>query len=391
MAEMIGVTVAACAALAAGLGCHRTAPPPDVDPVAMTEAKAFAARFARVANPCDRGKIDPMFDFEAFGARYRHGESTLAVEAAAHEIERNATLANVLCAWQAGAESYQLLRVRIVDGQPRPLFRRVGQNTRTHVSTVNYDELMLGASRRDHKVRVIDVYSYSIGQWVSELLRSTTDAVLAASKAGEASGTELADKMKRARALQQSGQHQEALALLDALPPSVRKTRATQVMRVALASALSQPAYQQALDEIAATFPGDPSVALLEVDGALLRKDHAAALRYVDQVDAAIGGDAWQDAIRAEILIQRGAAGDLDVAQARADAAVTADPTLAKSWWARLDVALARQAWPAALAAMDKLHTRFHVAFPPETLRDTPVYRGLVASPEYAAWQAGRE
>jgi len=388
---MIRVTTAVSVAIAAGFGCPQAAQPPDVDPVTLAEARGFAVRFTKVVTPCDHSKLDPMFDLRAFAARYRHGKSTTATEAAAKELERKATLPSVLCAWQDGAESYQLLRVRIVDGQPRPVFRRILKDARTGVGTVNYDELMLGTSRGDHKVRVIDVYSFAAGQWVSELLRATTDAVLAAAKVNEADGTALADKMKRARALQQSGQHTEALALVDSFPASLRKTRAAQAMRVALASAISEPAYQQALDEIAATFPADPSVALLEIDGALLRKDYAAALRYVDQVDAAIGGDAWQDGIRAEILLQRHAAGDLDAAQARADAAVAADPTLSKGWWARLDVALARRAWPSALAAMDELHTRFQAPFQADALRDSPVYSDLVASPEYAAWQAARK
>jgi hypothetical protein len=383
------VTVALAAAVAA-TGCRGSAAGPEVDPVTMADATAFSARFLKAVNPCDRGKLDAVFDADAFGARFRHGDSTLAIEGAVGALKDKGIASQVLCAWQANVESYQLLHIRMVDGQPHPVFRRITRDERTKVTAVNYDELMLGMSRRDHKVRAIDIYSYIAGQWLSELLRSTTDAALSAAD-GMSEATALADKLKQARALQQAGKPQEALALVDSLPPSVRRTRVTQAMRVALGNAISEQAYGQALDEIAAVFPGDPSVALVEIDGALLRKDYAAALRYIDQVDHAIGGDAWQDAIRAEVLIKRGGAGDLDAALARAKAAVATEPTLAKGWWAVLDVAMARHAWSDALAAMDELHGRFQILFRPETLQKSPVYAGLVASPEYAAWQAKRD
>jgi hypothetical protein len=373
----------------AALGC-RAAPPPDVDPVTPAQAAAFATEFAKAAMPCDHARLDRLFDVAGFSARFRHGDSSLMMDGAVASLEQTPLVPNILCAWQEGAEGYRLLRVRTVDGQPRPLFRRIVKHPRTHVSMVGYDELMLGASRTDHKVRVLDIYSYVQGQWVSESVRSVTDASIHSSSS-LSDAEQLADKLKRVRALQQAGEPTQALALLDSLPDTVRKARTTQVLRVALANAISRDAYKQALDEIAAVFPGDPSVAMMQIDGAILRNEYAAALRHIDEVDRAIGGDPWQDAIRAEVLIKRGGAGDLDAAQARADAVVRADPTLAKGWWAELDVALARRAWPAAIAAMDQLQDRFHVAFDLEALRTLPVYAGLIVTPEYAAWQAKRQ
>lgn len=382
-----GAAVCTLVAAAAALGCDRPAPPPDVAPVTFGQARQFADGFAGAALPCSREKLEPLFDVPALTARYLRGEPTPSVEAAVKMLEQAGVGAKTLCAWQALTESYTLLRVRMVDGQPRPLFRRITEDPDTHVHLVGYDELMLGVSRLDHTVRAIDIYTYYHGEWLSETLRAPVDA--AASMSDEPSGAaNWKDAIPRARALQIARKPAEALALLDSVPAAVRKTRMTQVMRVAITNAISVEAYSQALDEMAATFPGDSSMALIQIDGALVRKDYTAALRYIDQVDRAVGGDPWLEASRAQALAHRGQDGDLDAAQRHADAAVNAEPTLAKAWWATLDVALAKHAWTKALAVMDELHRQFGALFDPETLRQTPAYRDLMVSPEYLAWEA---
>ena len=370
----------------AALGCRQAAPP-DVEPVTVAQATEFARAFADAALPCDRGKLDPLFDASAFGARFRHGESTPAIEGTARAIERTTAGPATICGWQAGVESYQLLRVRSVDGQPRPLFRRILRDARTGMRVVGYDDVMLGAARGDHQVRAIDIFQYAQGQWLSEILRSMTDATVEASSE-PSQAQAINDRVERAHRLGQAGQPREALAEIDALPAAVHRTRGIQTMRVAIANAISQDAHKQALDELAATFPDDPSVALLQVNGAVLRKDYDAALHCLDQIDHAIGGDAWQDAVRAEVLLLRGGRGDLEAAQARADAAIRDEPGLVKGWWARLDVALTQNRWATALATMDELHDRFQVEFSDEAMHKLAIYRGLLETPAYAAWRA---
>jgi hypothetical protein len=43
---------------------------------------------------------------------------------------------------------------------------------------------------------------------------------------------------------------------------------------------------------------------MMRIDGAILRNDHAAALRYIDEVDRAIGGDLWHDAIHERLWVR---------------------------------------------------------------------------------------
>lgn len=367
------------------LGCSRPAPEVEVDPVTTEQATAFAAELAKAAQPCDEAKLRALIDDKAMLARFQKGGTSMPTAFAADQLERDHVGAKVLCAWQAKAEDYKLLRIRTVDGQPRPLFRRIMKDARTGLRAVGYDELMLGTTRSDHKVRIIDVYSFIQGQWLTESLRGLTDATI---EAGTEDAQAIAEKLQKARTLQQAGQAKEALELVDSVPPKVRKSRATQMMRVSLASAISQEAYKAALDEVAQTFPNDPSVAMLEVDGAFLRADYDAALRDIELVDRSLGGDPWQNALRAEALLHRNKPGDLALAAQAAKKATDAEPTLAKGWWAMLDVQLVKQDWPGSLATMDELARRFGAQFEDAVLRKSAAYTGLVATPEYAAWRA---
>jgi len=172
------------------------------------------------------------------------------------------------------------------------------------------------------------------------------------------------------------------------LPAPVRRTRMVQLMRVRLGEQISQDAYKQALDELAKDYPDDPSLALMQVDGAFLRGDLDGALKNIDLVDQAVGGDAFQDAIRAEVYLKRNQPGDLDRAAERAEAAIKTEPTLAKGWWARLDAAVYRKDFAKAFETIEHLQQHFKAKLDDAALHKVPSYAEFLASPEYAAWRA---
>jgi hypothetical protein len=279
---------------------------------------------------------------------------------------------------------YRVLRVKTVAGQPRPVIRRLSRAAQDRDLAVSYDELELGASRADHQVRIVDLYSYFAGQWLSEAMAGTND--LAVEAQGEA--VEIARKIDDIQRLRAEGKPAEALALLDALPERIRTARAVQLGRVTIAQALSPEAYRDALDRVAKQFPNDPSFALLQIDGDVLRGEYDAALRDIDLIDGAIGGDPFEDATRAEIYLKRNKPEDLDKAAQRAQAALDAEPTLVKAWYTALDVAVARRQWPQSVAVLDALRRRFRVSIDEAQLRELPGnWNGLLESREYIAWR----
>ncbi len=362
--------------------------PPElaVDPVNEAEATEFAQHFVTALQPCDEVAADQLIDEEGLAAKFAERTKALGASFAANKLVDDRAGAHAMCAAVKNATSYKVLRVRTVKGEPRPLLRRLVKVPKTGVITVGYDELQLGKSRRDHRVRVVDVYFYFAGETLSEAMSGVTNSITDAADGLDV--IEIAQAIQRAEKLKNSGQAAEALAVLDKLPRAVQRSRSVAIMRVNIAFAVSEARYRDELDTIAKLFPDDPTIALMEIDGAFLRGDFDGALRNVDTIDAAVGGDPFQDAVRAEVYLKRGRPGDLERAAERVEAALRAEPALEKAWWAKLDVATARRDWAGAVAAIDKLRRTFHISLDEDKLRALPGnYGELVDSADYTAWR----
>jgi hypothetical protein len=364
------------------VGCEKSSH--RVDAVTADEAKQFAAQLGSAAFPCDVDKLADLIDAGAMTAKLETSMHSHASTIAGVTFRDPHAVARILCGWNQGVEGYRMLRVHVNEGEQRVVMRRLARASRKPVVIVGYDELQLAHSA-DHAVRLVDVYSYTQGDWLSSLLAGGIDAM---SDQGTAGGLDAAHTLHHSRELQKDGKFTEALAAIDSLPPSVHKSRMVQMARVRIADQISQEQYKQALEELSTLFPGDPSVALIEVDGAFLRGDYDAALKNIDILDKAIGGDPFQDAIRAEVYLKRNQPGDLDRAAEHAEAAIKAEPTLAKGWWARLDTAVHRKQYPLAIETIEHLQQAFGAKLTDEALHKIPEYTDFLASPEYQAWRS---
>jgi hypothetical protein len=377
------LVVAACG------GSNVTAEVQATRPVTLDQATAFADAYVAAIQKCDPEQLDALVDEHAVAARVLATAdlSDTLRDVIGNGIPARHEGAKLICASEKEAVNIRVLHIPVVDGRPRPILRRVQKSARTGVSMVAYEQLELGAGADDGTVRAVDVYWFITGEWLSDGL---AEAYEAASAVGGKDAIGTLAQFRQAKQLRKDGKPADALALIDQMPASFRDTRSILLFRVGVAHEVSDDAYLQALDELAAKFPDDPSLALAMVDGAILRKDYDAALHYTQVVDAAIGHDAWQDAIRAIILTRRGTPADLIEAARLSRTACDEEPTLAKPWWSRLDVDLARQDFSDALDTMDQLSQRFGAPFTDAALRTEASYAGLLATPEYAAWQAKR-
>ena len=357
------------------------APPPVTEAEATDFAKQLAA--ATLTQPCDNETVAMMIDGDAVAARMNRGAKSKETEFGIGHFKDPHAVARILCAWQQGVEGYRMLHMGKRDGQPAPIMRRLARAPRKAVVIVGYDQLVLEKQGKD--VKLVDIYSYTQGDFLSNLLVSGMDAM---SDQGIGGSMDAATALKKSRELQKDGKFAEALAVVDALPPEVHNSRMVQMARLRIADQLSQDAYKQALDELAKLFPNDPSVALVDVDGAFLRGDFTKALADIDTIDNAVGGDPFQDAIRASVYISRNQPGDYDKAAAAAEKAITTEPTLAKGWWARLDVAVKRKQYKLAVETMQHLHDDFGAKLDPDALAKLPDYTDFLASDEYKAYAA---
>jgi hypothetical protein len=355
-----------------------------VSDITADEAKAFATQIGSAAYPCDVDKVAELVDADAMTDKLEKSMHSQASKLAGATFRDPHSAARILCGWNNGIEGYRMLHVRAEDGEQRIVMRRLARASRKPVVIVGYDELQLTRSA-DHKIRIGDVYSYTQGDWLSSLLAGGIDAM---SEEGTSGGLDATHTLRQSRELQKDGKYTEALAALDSLPPNVHNSRMVQMARVRVADQISQDEYKQALDELEHLFPDDPSVALIEVDGAFLRNDFDAALKNIDILDKSIGGDPFQDAIRAEVYLKRNQPGDLDRAAAAAESAIKTEPTLAKGWWARLDTAVHLKQYPLAIETIEYLQKNFGATLTDEALHELPEYADFVASPEYLAWRS---
>lgn len=362
------------------VACHRGDVKVDVGPVSEDHAKVFATSLlAAVATSCDPDKIGALVDEEAFaGHVLEHSKADGPARlVAAKTMEDRHTGATVLCSWLAIEPDAKFSFLHLKDGAP--IIRKLAKVNKT--SAVTYFKLVLGTTKSDNVVRIDDAYSFTEGTTISEGLAETVDAGL---KAGISSTHDLETAMTQIKTLRAQKKPQEAMAVLDGLPEEMRDLRALRVIRVFVAREISNERFSQEMASVLAKYPNDPSLALIAVDEAALRKDYPATLKQIDILDKAIGGDAFQDAVRASIYFQ---SGDFQQARAHAEAAVKVEPTLVRAQFSLIDAEAALHDNAAVLGSLQTL-AKLGQTLSASMLAPLPHYTDFAKSPEFQTWAA---
>lgn len=335
--------------------------PPTLNGPAITEedARAFADDVASSAVPCDATALGGLL-----------------------AVDNTAVAARLVCEWLKDVSSYKLVSVRSVGGTPHPILRRLLTHEDSGAMFVNYDELALTRAA-DGTLRIADVFSFRQGVWISELIEANSATVAGSTDFLGPSSTH--PEVRAARDQLRDGDRAGALAAIDALPPAIRTERGVQMLRVRAASKQGADAYKAALDELAKTFPDDPAIALIELDGALDRGDGTAAGHWIDVLEKAIGVEAYLESQRVVALVRMG---DLDRALTAANAAVELEPTLTRALEIKLDVLIAKKQWTDVLATMQELESKHGTSFDVAKLRAEPHLAELVKLPAFQDWAA---
>jgi hypothetical protein len=297
------------------------------------------------------------------------------------ETKDNAIASRLLCQWLTGVTSYKLVGIRTVDGKPHPIMRRLLSDPDSGAMFVGYDELVLARPAKAKDLMLTDAFSFRQNVWISELLAGNTSGPMVQTNFLGASSSH--PEVVAAQTTLRDGDREGALKAIDALPPAVRAERGVQMLRVRAAVGIDTDTYKQALAELAKTFPDDPGIALISIDGSLDVGDYDAATHWIDVLEKAIGVDAFLESTRVVALVRKG---DLDQALARAEAAVKLEPTLTRAHEIKLDVLIARKQWPDVLTTMTELETQHETNFDLAKLRAEPRLADLVASPLFAQW-----
>lgn len=285
--------------------------------------------------------------------------------------------------------SYKLLRIRSLAGKTRALFRLLDA---LGEGGVNYHDLEL-TRKPNGEVRIADIYIYAAGENFSDILRrqvlpaaaQQNRGILAILTGRESDYLKNVEQLLRMQKLARDGKFREALALCEALPPSLKNDKNVLLQKVGIALKTGEPEYQAALREIEQKLPNDPCLDLLMLDALVARKKHAEAIQLVDKIDRRLGGDPYLEVIRA---IAYAEAENPAQSQAALERAVAAEPTLIHARLMLIASALSRKDY--ARVALELTTIECDLGVEIADIEQEAIYEDFVKSEEYRKWKAAR-
>jgi hypothetical protein len=291
----------------------------------------------------------------------------------------------ILNSKQGGTFSY--LRIRQNHGRQMVLFRLLKPISQ---GGCNYMEFVPQRSA-DGKVRTSDIYVYLSGEFLSATLRRALLPIIANESrsfldkllTGEKDYVKDLPKFEKATQSINQGHSKEALDILKQMSPETQKQKLFLLTRLRAAQSVDDKQYAAVLDDIQKLFPNDPCLDLISIDYYVLKKDFPGALKAIDRLDKAVGGDPSLNVMRAGMSE---AQGKLEEARDFARRAVEQEPTLLLCQQNALGYAVALKDHDETLARLKALDRMFHATF--NDLTKIPEYADFVKSPQYQEWLA---
>jgi tetratricopeptide (TPR) repeat protein len=298
-------------------------------------------------------------------------------------------LANQFCetAQQDGC-SYTLLRVRMMEGQLRALFRLI-----IHHNALNYNDLVLAPDARG-ALRIVDVYVALSAEFASASMRRTTCLAVSGDPKQAERGNEgndllkYADRFERFMENTRTGRYREALKEWDSLPPKWRKEKVTALMHVVSTLGLideDEKGYETAINDFRKAFPDDPAVDLVSLSSFLRKKKFRAFQRSLDHIDHVYGRDPYLDILRASGFMEEEKPDEAKKATLRA---IKDEPDLIQGYWMLVTISLRLREHKETARLLTDIEKRFKIEL--KDLTAIKEYSHFVKSPEYKEWMAER-
>lgn len=365
---------------ALSLGCSRDRTPPELpaEKPPTADVEAFGRAMAAAMNDgCDPQATAALVDAEALSVRIsRAMKGKVRPDQLVPKMKSGLRGEMSLCMALGPGGVAHFLRVREVDGAQRALIRVTGEG-------LTYIEFVV--TRRDGKVWAADYYPYGMGSMMSEMLARTFEQIMAPGYGGMLKTKKAFDTANAAAA---RGDYAEARAALDQMPDEMRHTKTTLLVEIGFAANLDDEIYKGVLADFARRFPGDPSLDLVELDGHIMRKDHAALLRTTDRLDARVGGDPLLDTMRA---MAKGMTGDVAGAEALYEKAAKATPETDDALWGLASLYLEHKRFDKLDGVWARLEAEFETEPDLDLIRDDALYAEYLASPQGQALVARLE
>lgn len=350
-----------------GLGCKRGAPEArTLEPPTLEEAKQFATDFAKLLTPCDSERLEKVMDIDLMIDRMIAGRAIKRSEL--RDLRRG--FVGTLCSSLDSTWTARHVHTREKAGVPKPLIRL------TSDAGIEYLELEL--DKHDGKVRVADLYVFTRGELMTQTMTIVMDTLLERKQ----------DTMSASLQLQSLQRHlaakefRQAYDAVQRLPAAIRTMKQVRQLEVRAAMGMEDDVmYLKVIESYAAAFPGDPSLDLIQIDGAYLRKDWDGLLKLIDNLDKRIA-DPFLDTIRATTHAE---AGRWDVAVKHAKQASIGEPSLPDVWRILLTVQVGAGHNRGALKTLETLQQKFKELLDEASLRADPRWAQLADTDEYKA------
>ena len=204
---------------------------------------------------------------------------------------------------EAGGD-YKLLRVVRRGGVPHAIYRM-----NLPEGGINYHDFQI--QRFASKIYFEDLFVAATGESVSETIRATLAPFVAAHKStfSKLSGSE----KKAAADIEAKGAFMNAvnqgspnaMQLYNSLPASIKRDKVVQLLRIGLAGDNEQELLAL-IAKYRNDFPNDPSLALVTLDSAVLKKDDKMLIECVDSLTDWTGGDTFLTVLASNLLVQFG-------------------------------------------------------------------------------------
>ncbi len=276
--------------------------------------------------------------------------------------------------------SYLLLRTYTKGRHPHAVYRMLSSE-----GMVNYHDLQF--TKDGAGAKVFDAYIFMTGELLSETTRVAVAPALAKGKGWslskllgvkEDSGLEYIEKMKKQF---EAGDHAGVLKTFASLPADGKKAKLALMLRLRAAQQMGDAEHQSAITDLLTAFPQDAAVNFIQIDGYSLTKEYDKSIACIDNLDRAVGGDAYLDSMRAATLLM---ADRLPEARIKGEAAVKAVPEVLFAWWNLMTIVLKQKDHARVVQMMGEMEERFALSF--GDLTTIEAYKEFSASVEYAAW-----
>lgn len=202
---------------------------------------------------------------------------------------------------KAGA-SYDFMRVEKVSANQFYIFFRL------YNEGINYHKHLVVF--KEGKPKIIDTYVYITGEYLSDTFRSIYNSALGSQsflkkllfKDNTLKDLEQLTVMKK---LKDKGDFKGVEAAYQKLSKNARGKKITKILRLLAAQKLSEKLYGEVIKDYETSFPNDPSLYLVSLDGLIMAQKYDKAIAAINTLDKLIGGDEFLNLVRGNLYYMK--------------------------------------------------------------------------------------